>query len=64
MYDQGLYHIVEYIQEANLEKKEWSETIRTAKNKYMEEVAKSDGETWGNGILDREERKNDSEDEL
>ena len=45
MYDLGLYHIVEYIQEANLEKKEWSETIRIAKNNYMAEVAKTDGNT-------------------
>ena len=64
MYDQGLYHIVEYIQEANLEKKEWSETIKLAKNKYMKEVAKRNGETWGNGKTAREERKSDSWDEL
>ena len=60
MYDQGLYHIVEYIQEANLEKKEWSETIKTAKNIYMEEVAIPNEETWGKGMSDREEKKNDS----
>ena len=64
MYDLGLYHIVEYIQEANLEKKEWSETIRIAKNNYMAEVAKTDGNTWGNEELDGEERKFDSGEEL
>ena len=64
MYELGLYHIVEYIQEANLEKKEWSKTIRTAKNKYIEEVAKTDGNTWRNEEPDWEERKIDSGEEL
>ena len=64
MYDLGLYHIVEYIQEANLEKKEWSETIKTAKNNFMNEVTKTDGYNWGNEELDGEEKKMDSGKEL
>ena len=45
-------------------KKEWSETIKTAKNNFMNEVTKTDGYNWGNEELDGEEKKMDSGKEL
>ena len=35
MYDQGMYWLIEYIQESNLEKKEWKIIVEEAWNKYI-----------------------------
>ena len=32
MYNQGLYHVVEYVQDTNLEKIQWDKAIKLAKN--------------------------------
>ena len=40
MYNQNMYWIVEYIQENNLERREWNLVIDEAQKKYLKALAK------------------------